>query len=169
MSRPFCRNSPAVLLAIMLIAAAPAPFSLEHDKREPIVITSNRLEADKLDDVMTFSGDVVLKKETLTLNADTVYVHYAAETKGVHDIEARGNVVVTQEGRIALAEKAIYYSNDEKIVLTGDARIIENENQVGGERITLFMRNGRSIVEGGKLLIYQDAGGKPHSRPGGTR
>ena len=67
-------------------------------------------------------------------------------------------MVVRKEGRVALSNRAFYYSKEEKIVLTGDARIIENENQLGGERITLFMREDRSIVEGGQVLFYQDNG-----------
>ena len=59
------------------------------------------------------------------------------------------------------AFNASYYSSEEKIVLTGDARIIENENQLGGDKITLFMRDDRSVVESGKVLLYQDRQGKP--------
>lgn len=159
MSRPCCRNSGRLalaLLAAVLVAASPAPFSLEKGKREPIVVTSRSMEADKLGDIVTFSGDVVLKKEAMTLNADTLVVYYDGASKGVREIEALGNVVVWQEGRVALANKAVYHSSDERIVLTGDPRVIENENQVGGERITLFMRDERSIIEGGKVLFYQD-------------
>jgi lipopolysaccharide export system protein LptA len=92
----------------------------------------------------------------MLLTADHLVVYYDDVDKGVREIEAHDNVVVRQEGRVALANKAVYYSKDEKIVLTGEPRIIENENQLGGERITLFMRSERSIVEGGKVLIYQD-------------
>lgn len=156
MSRRSCRNSALALLAMALIAASSARPALEKSAREPIVVTSSRMEADKLGDLVTFSGSVVLKKEAMTMNADTLLVHYDPPAKGVREIEALGNVVVTQEGRVALADRAVYYSDEEKIVLTGGARIIENENQVGGERITLFMRDERSIVEGGQVLIYQD-------------
>ena len=96
------------------------------------------------------------KKLLEVTNADTLVVYYDGASKGVREIEALGNVVVWQEGRIALANKAVYHSSDERIVLTGDPRVIENENQVGGERITLFMRDERSIIEGGKVLFYQD-------------
>jgi len=120
------------------------------------VITSRRMQADKLGDKVTFTGDVILKKEGMTLNSDSMVVFYDVKTKGIKDIEASGNVVVRKEGRVAYSNKAFYDSREEKIVLTGDARIIENENQLGGEKITLFMRDDRSIVEGGKVLFYQD-------------
>ncbi len=156
MSRRFCRNSLLALTAFFLVAAAPAPFAPERGKREPIVITSKRMEAQKLDDTVTFVDDVVLKKEAMTLNSDRLIVRYDPAAKGVREIEALGNVVVNQEGRVAMGEKAVYYSREEKIVLTGNARIVENENKLGGERIILFLRENRSVVEGGNVLFYQD-------------
>lgn len=160
MSKRCFRNS--VLLSVSLfLAAAPEGAAQEHGKREPIVITSDSMKAAKLDDRVEFSGNVTLKKEGMTLSSDTVAVLYDGRTKGIREIEAQGNVVVRKEGRVAHANRAQYYSREEKIVLTGDARIIENENELGGDRITLFMRDDRSIVEGGKVLFYQDAeGGK---------
>ena len=158
MSKRSFRNSPLLILAVFLVAASPAkPLTLEKGKREPIVITSNRMVADQLGENVTFSGDVILKKEALTMHAETLQVFSDPKSKGVREIEARGSVKVIQEGRVALANKAVYYSDEEKIVLTGDARVVENENQVGGERITLFIRDNRSFVEGGKVLFYQDS------------
>lgn len=145
-----------MIASVFLVAAMPVIGGTEKGKREPIVITSRRMQADKLGDKVTFTGDVTLKKEGMTLNSDSMIVFYDVKTKGIKDIEASGNVVVRKEGRVALSNKAFYDSREEKIVLTGDARIIENENQLGGEKITLFMRDDRSIVEGGKVLFYQD-------------
>ncbi len=145
-----------MIASVVLVAAAPETSGPEQGKREPIVITSRRMEADKLGDKVTFTGDVVLKKEGMTVNSDSMVVFYDVPTKDIREIEAFGNVVVRKEGRIALSDRASYNSREEKIVLTGNARIIEGENQLGGERITLFMRDDRSIVEGGKVLFYQD-------------
>jgi len=156
MLKRFFRNSFFMIASVVLVAAMPLTGGPEKGKREPIVITSRRMQADKLGDKVTFTGDVTLKKEGMTLNSDSMVVFYDVTTKSIKDIEATGNVVVRKEGRVALANRASYDSREEKIVLTGDARIIENENQLGGEKITLFMRNDRSIVEGGKVLFYQD-------------
>ena len=156
MSKRCCRNSLLIVVSLFLMAAMPDVAKLEKGKREPIVITANRMEAEKLGDKVTFTGDVTLKKEGMTLYSDSMIVFYDVPSKDINEIDALGNVVVRKEGRVALANKASYYSREEKIVLTGDARIIENENQLGGERITLFMRDDRSIVEGGKVLFYQD-------------
>ena len=157
MSRRYFRNSllvvasVAVLTAVQSLAAPPV-----KKEAEPIVITSNRMEAEKLGDKVTFSGKVELKKEGMTVTSDQMIVFYDPGSKNIREIIARGNVVVRKEGRVALANLATYSLREEKIVLTGDARIIENENQVGGQKIILFMRDDRSIVEGGKVLLYQD-------------
>lgn len=163
MLKRYFRNS-LLILASLFLAAAARTDSQEKGKHEPMVITSRHMEADKLGDKVTFTGDVVLKKEGMTLYSDSMIVFYDVPTKGVREIEALGNVVVRKEGRVALSNKASYYSREEKIVLTGDARIIENENQLGGERITLFMRDDRSIVEGGNVLFYQDKNKQPETR-----
>ena len=158
MSRRYFRNSLLVIASVAVLAVAvPAHAAPSVTKEaEPIVITSNRMEAEKLGEKVTFSGNVELKKEGMTVTSDQMVVFYDPGSKNIREIVARGNVVVRKEGRIALANVATYSLREEKIVLTGDARIIENENQVGGQKIILFMRDDRSIVEGGKVLLYQD-------------
>jgi lipopolysaccharide export system protein LptA len=148
-----------MLAAIVLTAAASQGEAPKKGSQTPMVITSNQMEAEKLGDKVTFIGNVVLKKEGLTLQSESMIVYYNTGTKDIKEIkeiEASGNVIVHKDGRVALAQKAFYYSEDEKIVLTGDARIIENENELRGNKITLFMRSDRSIVEGGTVLFYQD-------------
>lgn len=156
MSKQCCRNSLLIIVTVFLVAATGATTGSVNSAREPVVITSNRMEAAKLGDKITFIGNVTLKKESMTLSSDTMIVFYDTGSKDIRQIDAHGNVIVRKEGRVALANDASYYSGDEKIVLTGDARIIENENQLGGKKITLFMRDDRSLVEGGRVLLYQD-------------
>lgn len=163
MSRRYFRNSLLVIASVAVLAAVPALAAQSVTKEaEPIVITSNRMEAEKLGEKVTFSGNVELKKEGMTVTSDQMVVFYDPGSKNIREIVARGNVVVRKEGRIALANLATYSLREEKIVLTGDARIIEKENQLGGEKIILFMRDDRSIVEGGKVLLYQDKLDKSH-------
>jgi lipopolysaccharide export system protein LptA len=49
---------------------------------------------------------------------------------------------------LALAGKAVYSRNDEKVVLTGSPVVKQGDDFVEGSRITLFLRDQRSIVEG---------------------
>ncbi len=166
MLRPYCKNSLLTIAAVFLLVETSHAARTGKASEEPIVITSSRMEAEKLGDKVTFLGNVTLKKEGMTLSSDSMVVFYDAGTKNIREIEAYGNVVVHKDGRVALSNVASYFSREEKIVLTGDARIIENENQIGGEKITLFMRDDRSIVEGGKVLLYQEKTDKAMERKG---
>ena len=47
-----------------------------------------------------------------------------------------------------MAEKAVYYQNDEKVVLTGKPVVKRGNDFVEGSKITLFLKEKRSIVEG---------------------
>src|SRR3972149_4923016 len=166
MLKRFFRNS--VLAALSLLCAAAGPSGREdpdEGKREPIVITSDSMKAARLGDIVEFMGNVTLKKEGMTLYSDAVTVFYDQQARGIREIDAQGNVVVRKEGRVAHSNRAQYYSREEKIVLTGDARILESDNELGGDRITLFMRDDRSIIEGGKVLFYQDAAEGQKQRP----
>jgi lipopolysaccharide export system protein LptA len=157
MLKRYFRSSLVIIAAFFFIAAASQAARPDKKHREPLVITSNSMEADKLGNTVTFSGNVTLKKEGMTLTSDSLIVFYDVRSKGIREINALGNVVVRKEGRTAFSNKASYYSREEKIVLTGDARILEQENQLGGDTITLFMRDERSIVEGGKILFYKNS------------
>lgn len=161
MSKRCFRNSLLIAASFFLLAAAAEGTRSDKGARGPIIITSKHMEADKLGDKVTFTGNVTLKKENMTLTTDTMIVYYNEKSKDIREIESHGNVAIHQEGRIAHSNDAWYYSSDEKIILTGDANVVENDNLVGGEKITLFLRDDRSIVEGGKVMLYQDKAEKP--------
>ncbi|MFA5073505.1 MAG: lipopolysaccharide transport periplasmic protein LptA [Nitrospirota bacterium] len=156
MLKRFCRNSLAILVLIMCCATTVFAARPEKTEREPVMITSNSMQADKIGDTVTFSGDVTLKKKGMTLTSDSLIVFYDTRSRSIRKIDAYGNVVVRQENRTAFSHKASYYSKEEKIVLSGEARILEDENELGGDTITLFIRDDRSVVEGGKVLFYQN-------------
>ncbi len=157
MLRQFFKSS-LFLAALLLTVAAHGFAAPGKGAREPVVITADHMEADEFGTKVTFSGSVTLKKEDLTMSSDSMVVFYDTETKEIKLIDARGNVMVKKEARTAFAGLATYYRQEEKIVMTEDARIVENENQLGGDKITLFLRDDRSVVEGGKVLIYQEQG-----------
>ncbi len=151
------RNSLFLASSLLLIAATSGNARRDKNTREPLVITSNRMHAEKLGDKVTFTENVTLKKEGMTLSSDVIIVFYNARSKDIREVDAHGNVVVRKDGRVAHSNNAVYSRKGETIVLTGDASIIENENKIGGEKITLFMADDRSIIEGkGKVIFYKD-------------
>ena len=62
-----------------------------------------------------------------------------------------GNVrIITKDCRIGTAKRAEYYDAEQRVVLIGNARVWQDDNVVTGERITIYLAEDRSVVEGGK-------------------
>ncbi len=69
--------------------------------------------------------------------------------KSVSMIEATGKVVTIErnEGR-ATCRKAVYFGDEDKLVLTGEPVAWEKGTRVAGNKITMYLTEDRSVVEG---------------------
>jgi len=132
----------------------------EPDKAEPIHITSNQVEAFQQQHQVVFSGHVVATQKDIVVRGDKMTVFYADKGQGdakgsdlgggsVDKIVVEGNVQITQGERVATGKVATYYRAENKVVLTGDPRVVRNQDSIQGDRITLFLDSEKSIVESG--------------------
>jgi lipopolysaccharide export system protein LptA len=140
---------------------------------EPIEITSDRMEAFNKEKLVVFSGNATVTKGNAVIKADKLLLYYkdnddktdkkitaeTAKTGDLEKIEAKGNVCLTQEQRIAKGDEAIYYRDSNKIILTGNAVLNEGKSSIKGERVTVLLNENRGIVEGNaqkqiKAVIY---------------
>ncbi len=69
-------------------------------------------------------------------------------SRSVSQIEATGHVKIENENSNATCEKAVYFVNEEKIILTGDPVAWEKGTRVSGKQITIYLAEERSVVEG---------------------
>lgn len=148
------------LLPSFLEAQSSQGQSKEGAKASPIVIQSNSLEIDNKNHVITFKGDVDAKEKTFIIQCDELLLYYLDDSAPadsedpnlrVDRIVAKGRVKITRpEGGSATAEHAIYYQAEERVVLTGNPIVSQGDDFIEGERITLFMKESRSVVEGSK-------------------
>ena len=116
----------------------------------PIAIDSDTAEGNQKQNTVTFKGNVIARQENTTLYANLMVVHYEPETKKIREIVATGNVKIVQLERRATSQKATFYQNENKVLLEGDAILREGENVIRGERMTYYLDDERSVVEGGK-------------------
>jgi lipopolysaccharide export system protein LptA len=132
----------------------------EPDKAEPIHITSDQVEAFQQQHQVVFSGHVVATQKDIVVRGDKMTVFYVDKGQGdakgsdlgggsVDKIVVEGNVQITQGERVATGKVATYYRADNKVVLTGDPRVVRNQDSIQGDRITLFLDSEKSIVESG--------------------
>lgn len=128
-------------------AATPSGTFGMKASRAPIDIDSDSVEADQKKNTFTFKGNVVAKQEDVTLYCNALTVYYDGETKKIKEIVASGNVKIVQQDRRATSQKAIFYQDESKVVLEGDAVIRQGENVIRGERVVHFIDEERSYVE----------------------
>ena len=70
-------------------------------------------------------------------------------------IEIEGEVRISQREKLATAEKAVYYHQENKIVLMGNPTVSQGQDKLMGRLITLYIKEGRSVVEGGESTPVQ--------------
>lgn len=147
---------------LLFPATGQAEVSVQEDAQKAdagaIVIKSQSLEVDNQKRIVVFSGQVDAKKDDMTINCEKMIVYYidqsADKESGKTDVRidkivATGKVKISRpDGALAMSEKAVYYENDEKVVLTGRPVVKQGNDFVEGSRITLYLKEKRSIVEG---------------------
>jgi lipopolysaccharide export system protein LptA len=158
------------LLAICLLLAwggrSPALSELsgkgagqQGDLGSSIRITSDAVESDHQMKWLEFTGNVRATQEDGVITADRIKVFYKSHGHGsgmattVDKIISEGNVRIVLGGKskTAVAEKAIYTADPKVLVLSGGGPTVwSGNNVIQGEKITLFLAEDRTLVEGGE-------------------
>ncbi|MFZ5877197.1 MAG: LptA/OstA family protein [Nitrospirota bacterium] len=144
----------------------------------PLAITSRSMTVKNLDHRVIFDKDVTVIKGDMDLQADRVEVVLAkpAQTAAsnssgngagpdmlsegnIERIVAEGRVKVVQGKKTATADHAVYHRADETVVLTGHPETWEEGVRIQGSKITILLKEQRSIVDESRVVIYPEAGG----------
>jgi lipopolysaccharide export system protein LptA len=140
-------------------------------------ITAKKMTVKNQDSQAVFEGAVVLTRGSLVVYSDRMVVMFRAQdspasdsqkgpdavpavsNRSVNRIEATGRVKIEKDSGSATCEKAIYYHDGDKIVLTGDPVAWDKGTRVSGKQITMFLAEDRSVVEGGSHVRIEPDGG----------
>lgn len=177
------------IASVAIGSAAPLPSAHgSSDQGLSTTVTSQRMTFKNQDSEAVFDGSVVLRRGALIVYSDKMVVLFrekgsavqeskkleqagaeARNAKGpdtvsnraVSKIEATGRVKIERETGNATCQKAVYYRDEDKIVLTGDPVAWDKGTRVSGKMITLFLSEDRTVVEGGShVRIESEGGGK---------
>jgi len=128
---------------------------------KPLRVTSQQLEADHKNGVITFIGNVIARQGEMIIHADQAQVFYLKKDEGneIKEIVAIGNVKFQEGDRVATGQKAIFYNDQQKVILTGQPKVWQGKDMVSGDKITVFLNEDKSIVEGGpgqrvEVILY---------------
>lgn len=156
--------SVAVLMAVFLTPLMAYTQSDENQDNtqedDTIHIVSDQMVADTIKRIVDFNGNIRMTSSDSVITADQLKVYYkeggftggedtgSSTEESIDKLVAIGNVVINFDNRLAVAEHAVYTTNNGILVLTGkEANITSNNNTISGEKITLHRRDGRIFVE----------------------
>jgi len=168
--------------------AAGAPHQTGAEQAVSTSITSKKMTVKNQDSQAVFEGTVVLTRGALVVYSDRMVVMFqskdepeinerkgrgvekgavvpkgpdvvpAVSNRSVSQIEATGRVKIEKDSGSATCEKAVYYQDGDKIVLTGNPVAWEKGTRVTGKKITMFLTEDRSVVEGDSHVRIEPEG-----------
>lgn len=80
----------------------------------------------------------------------------AVSNRSMSQIEATGRVKIVKENGNATCGKAVYRADEDIITLTENPVAWEKGTRVSGKKITMYLKEDRSVVEGGSHLRMED-------------
>jgi lipopolysaccharide export system protein LptA len=161
-----------LVLPLLFLAAAPGVLRAA-EQRAPMTISADNLEVSRKARVAIYQGNVAAndRGRGLSILADRIEFYFDENMEQVQHAVALGNVRLSYGERRGVAERAEYFPGEDRAVLLGHPKVWQESNVVTGCRITLFLREDRSQVDGcdgervNAVLYPKRDEGQP---PGGT-
>lgn len=168
-------------------AGAAQPSSLFQSlslgsNKGPVHIDSDSLELDYKSSNVTYRGHVQVTQGDVTLTSDQLSITYdpaavkqnkpadpsatpgpksaaGSDADKIKEIVAEGNVRIKQGTRLAEGRRAVFDQAKQTVVLSDGAVLHDGPNQVAGERVIVYLKEDRSVVESGsnsrvKAVLY---------------
>lgn len=130
--------------------AAKAPAAKSNDDRAPVTVDADKMERFGKESLVIFSGNVVARQNNSVQYADRMEVYLDEKGDKILRTVSTGSVrIITHDCRTGTARRAEYTDLDQRMVLTGNARVWQDDNVVSGESITIYLSQDRSLVQGG--------------------
>jgi lipopolysaccharide export system protein LptA len=147
-------------------AAAEGPDRARDDRGQPITVDSDKMERFGKESLVIFTGNVVVRQSNSVQYADRMEVYLDEKGDRILRTVSTGNVrIITRDCRTGTARRAEYHDLEQRVVLSGSARVWQEDNVVSGESIVIYLAQDRSVVQGGKQervkAIFHPRGDQP--------
>jgi lipopolysaccharide export system protein LptA len=143
-----------------------------ESQKTTTVITSNTMTASSQENKVIFRENVKMVQDGLVVHSDIMIVYFKEKSaqasspvgqlpsenskKEIRVIEAKGHVKIAKGESRATCTRALYDKQEERIILLGSPVVWETGTRVSGQKITMFLKENRSIVEGDTRVIIEE-------------
>ena len=132
-------------------AATPPAAALKPQGNQPVTVDADKMERFGKESLTIFTGNVVARQNNNVQYADRMEVYFDEKESQILRMVSTGNVrIITRDCRTGTARRAEYHDLEQRVVLSGNARVWQDDNVVSGDTITIYISQDRSVVEGGK-------------------
>jgi lipopolysaccharide export system protein LptA len=123
----------------------------KEDRGQPVTVDSDKMERFGKESLVIFTGNVVARQNNSVQYADRMEVYLDEKGDRILRTVSTGNVrIITRDCRTGTARRAEYHDLEQRVVLSGNARVWQEDNVVSGESIVIYLSQDRSVVQGGK-------------------
>ncbi|QSR89706.1 hypothetical protein IT6_01855 [Methylacidiphilum caldifontis] len=118
------------------------------------VVTSNTFKMDQNIHQGFFSGNVIAIANNFKMRSNEMTVFFDENGSEIKKLIAKGEAILIQEKRTAKAAQMEYIVAEDKLILTGNPEVIEeNKDHVTGNVITIFRNSNQMFVDGHSRVI----------------
>lgn len=142
------RDSLVVSTAVVFLFFAGNVGALPEDAEQPIHIRADSAELDENKNLVVYHGSVRMDQGTMRVTADKMTIELKDQL--VVRITAEGDRAHYQQQLkpdesmvYADAKTIVYFTQDERVQLTGNAYLTQNKNEFSGDSIKYDIRAGK--------------------------
>jgi lipopolysaccharide transport protein LptA len=127
-----------------------------HGDAAVLDVTATRMTFDQQTHTFTFEDDVNIHRCSMTILCDRLQVISNAKTEEVERIIATGNVRVQQGARHIVAERAVFFAAEQRLVLTGHPRAwdVQEQREIEGEEMVILVSQEQVTVKRARVLFH---------------
>ena len=147
-----------IALAAGVSAQEPSAKPEKSKDTERIHITSDKLISDTKAKTAEFIGNVRATQGETLIISDRLKIYYKkgmgenagqSQKESIKKLVATGHVTIEMDDKVAVTEQAVYMAESDTLILTGkNSKITSEKNSVSGDKITLYRKEDRMIVDG---------------------
>ena len=136
-------NKISIILLLFLLHLQAYP-----ETKKPIEIVADNMEWNKQIGEAIAMGNAIAIQGQTTIKANKIIAVLSKDnSQQITELKASGNVEFSKDKQLATGDKATYYINQEKVIITGKVELKKDGNIIKGEKLVIDFLSGLSKMK----------------------